>query len=63
MAFAGINILDILSGVRNAQEKFLVTKDFDNEAYLYAATRYLINKKQDIEVFASYDADLLSFNE
>ncbi len=58
MAFAGIDIKEVLRGTEKAMNDFKV---FDNnQALNYAATRFILNTKKNkfIELFVTYDFDL-----
>lgn len=66
MAFAEIDINKLMDGAKEAMEMFENQEGLDNLAYKYAATRYLLNKGRkwrkngyDLEVFTSYDPDLM----
>jgi glucose-6-phosphate isomerase len=65
MAFAGIDVDQLINGVRKAQEDLLTNPTTSNPAYQYAVTRYLLNNKKDyhVEMFAAYDPDLSYTNE
>lgn len=62
MAFAGININEVMDGAREAMLVYEQQPGLGNDAYKYAASRYLLNKGKsglDIEVFTTYDGDLM----
>lgn len=62
LAVSGVNIKELLAGVNLAMKDF---KNFDNEAYKYALTRYLlhIEAKKSIEIFITYEPHLMMFAE
>lgn len=58
MAFAGIDIIEVLKGTEAAMNDL---KEFEgNQAYAYAMTRFLLNTKHNkfTELFVTYDFDL-----
>ncbi|PKK93203.1 MAG: glucose-6-phosphate isomerase [Tenericutes bacterium HGW-Tenericutes-6] len=61
---AGIRTREILKGAKDAYTRFSKTKLENNEAYLYAATRYLLYKENKmIEMLVGYEPNLLYLNE
>jgi glucose-6-phosphate isomerase len=64
LAADGIDVEDMLKGAYDAQMRFSNPKLEENEAYLYAATRYLLYKKgYKIEMLVGYEPNLLFVNE
>lgn len=61
---AGINTKQILKGAKDAYARFNKPKLEENEAYLYAVTRYLLYKAgKKIEMLVGYEPNLLYLNE
>ncbi|BDV03724.1 MAG: glucose-6-phosphate isomerase [Candidatus Hepatoplasma scabrum] len=65
MAFAGVDIIKILNGVRKANNDLKSNKLKDNIAYQYAVTRYILHKKNKLtsEIFITYSEDFLMLQE
>ncbi|MDO9629194.1 MAG: glucose-6-phosphate isomerase [Acholeplasmataceae bacterium] len=64
MAAAGINTKLILKGALDAYKRFSKPNLANNEAYLYAATRYLLyTSGKKIEMLVGYEPNLLFLNE
>lgn len=64
LAAAGIDISLILKGAQDAYNRYQTADLAKNEAYLYAATRYLLYKSgKKIEMLAGYEPNLLYVNE
>ena len=61
MAFANIDIKELLSGVLESQKEY--EQSWDNDAMKYALTRYELGKTDIVEMFASYDPDLVFMSE
>ena len=57
MAFANIDIKELLSGVLESQKEY--EANWDNDAVKYGLTRYELGKTNIVEMFASYDPDLV----
>ena len=57
MAFANIDIKELLAGVLESQKEYELS--WDNDALRYALTRYELGKTNIVEMFASYDPDLV----
>lgn len=61
---AGIKTKDILKGAKDAYLRFKKPSLDENEAYLYAATRYLLYRSgKKIEMLVGYEPNLLYINE
>ena len=61
---SGIKTKEILKGAKDAYQQFKKTSLEENEAYLYAATRYLLYKSgKKIEMLVGYEPNLLYLNE
>ncbi len=61
---AGIKTKDILKGAKEAYARFSKPSLLNNEAYLYAATRYLLYRSgKKIEMLVGYEPNLLYLNE
>ena len=61
---AGINTKQILKGALDAYKRFSKPNLANNEAYLYAATRYLLyTSGKKIEMLVGYEPNLLFLNE
>lgn len=61
---AGIKTKDILKGAKDALIRYKKTNLEENEAYLYAATRYLLYKEgKKIEMLVGYEPNLIYLNE
>ncbi|NOQ50390.1 MAG: glucose-6-phosphate isomerase [Mycoplasmataceae bacterium] len=61
LAFAGVNIKELMTGATLATKDFLSSPSLKtNLAYQYATTRYLLNKKNRYvtEIFTTYNYDL-----
>ncbi|MFA5560330.1 MAG: glucose-6-phosphate isomerase [Acholeplasmataceae bacterium] len=63
-AVAGLDIAQIMKGAQAAYDKYLKPELTENEAYLYAAHRYLLYKQGfKIELLANYEPGLVYLNE
>jgi len=64
LAADGIDVIEMLKGAKDAQKRFSNPNLLENEAYLYAATRYLLYKQgYKIEMLVGYEPNLLYLNE
>ncbi|MBB6450165.1 glucose-6-phosphate isomerase [Geomicrobium halophilum] len=64
IAAAGISISDMLAGADDARKAYTNDHLDDNEAYQYAAFRYLMYQKgKQIELLSSYEPKLANFSE
>lgn len=64
LAADGLDVKEMLKGAHDAMVRFSNPKLEENEAYLYAATRYLLYKKgYKIEMLVGYEPNLLYVNE
>jgi len=64
LAASGVNTRQMLKGAKDAYTRFNKPKLEDNEAYMYAATRYLLYKQgKKIEMLVGYEPNLLYLNE
>ena len=64
LAADGIDVKKMLEGAKDAQMRFTNPNLAENEAYLYAATRYLLYKQgYKIEMLVGYEPNLLYLNE
>jgi len=64
LAAAGIHIQSIINGAKDAYERYLNPQLEENEAYLYAATRYLLyTSGKKIEMLVGYEPNLVYLNE
>ncbi len=64
LAADGLDVKEMLKGAYDAQVRFSNPNLEENEAYLYAATRYLLYKKgYKIEMLVGYEPNLLYLNE
>ena len=64
LAADGLDVKKMLEGAKDAMERFSNPDLSKNEAYLYAATRYLLYKQgYKIEMLVGYEPNLLYLNE
>jgi glucose-6-phosphate isomerase len=64
LAAAGIDTDQLLKGAEEAYDRFLNPSLTTNEAYLYAATRYLLYQQdKKVEMLVGYEPNLLYLNE
>lgn len=63
-AVAGFDIKSVIEGAKSAHNNYFVLSLEDNDAYRYAQTRHILNRKgKNTEVFASFDDRLGAFYE
>jgi glucose-6-phosphate isomerase len=64
LAAAGVDVKNMIRGAQDAYQRFLNADLAKNEAYLYAATRYLLYKEgKKIEMLVGYEPNLQYVNE
>ena len=60
LACASVDINMLLKGAQDAHDNFVNPSLDENEAYLYAVTRYLLHKEgKNVEILASYEPNLI----
>ncbi|MCC3161152.1 MAG: glucose-6-phosphate isomerase [Mollicutes bacterium PWAP] len=63
MAVAGLNIDKFFDGLKDGYEKYKSTNLDSNDAYQYAVSRVILNKKYPVELMVQYEPQMNAFNE
>ena len=63
LAFAGVNIDKVMDGALIAHKKYSTQTLIKNDAYRYAAARFILSKKFQVELMVQYEPQMCAFSE